>query len=247
MYKMVWDQVGSRKYEIGVDRGVLYADTPDGFTNGVPWNGLISVDTDSGDSDMTPLYSGDVLIDFVSSYDELSGTIGAYTYPEEFEPCLGSVEVLSGIFLHQQDKTRFGLSYRSMIGNDVNGELGYKLHLIYNCELSNNSRSRSTVNDSLELEELNFDFKAIPEVSDEYEPYSEIVIDSTKFSSEFMEQLEDILYGTEETEARLPDLDELVELFTVIDTSIPSEYEGYPYLYLYPSQNIYPQTRPQEG
>lgn len=240
MNRIVWDQVGSRKYEVGVDRGVLYEDTPDGFTNGVAWNGLVSVDTDSGDSDITPLYSGDVLIDYVSSYDEVSGTITAYTYPDEFEPCIGSMEVISGIFLQQQDKTRFGLCYRSGIGNDVNEEAGYRLHLIYNCELSNNSRSRSTINDSLELEELEFEFKTIPAVSDEYDPYSEIVIDSTKFSSEFMEQLEDILYGTDEEPPRLPDLDELIELFEVIDTSIPPEYEGYPYTFLFPAEDLYP-------
>ena len=240
MNSIVWDQVGSRKYEVGVDRGVLYEYTPDGFTNGVAWNGLVSVDTDSGDSDVTPLYSGDVLIDLVSSYDEVSGTITAYTYPDEFEPCVGSMEIISGIFLQQQDKTRFGLCYRSGIGNDINEEAGYRLHLIYNCELSNNSRSRSTINDSLELEELEFEFKTIPAVSDEYDPYSEIVIDSTKFSSEFMEQLEAILYGTDEEPPRLPDLDELIELFEVIDTSIPPEYEGYPYTFLFPSEDVYP-------
>lgn len=240
MNRIVWDQVGSRKYEVGVDRGVLYEDTPDGFTNGVAWNGLVSVDTDSGDSDITPLYSGDVLIDYVSSYDEVSGTITAYTYPDEFEPCIGSMEVISGIFLQQQDKTRFGLCYRSGMGDDIKEEAGYRLHLIYNCELSNNSRSRSTINDSLELEELAFEFKTIPVVSDEYDPYSEIVIDSTKFSSEFMEQLEDILYGTNEEPPRLPDLDELIELFEVIDTSIPPEYEGYPYMFLLPAEDLYP-------
>lgn len=240
MNRIVWDQVGSRKYEVGVDRGVLYEYTPDGFTNGVAWNGLVSVDTDSGDSDVTPLYSGDVLIDLVSSYDEVSGTITAYTYPDEFEPCIGSMEIISGIFLQQQDKARFGLCYRSGIGNDVNEEAGYRLHLIYNCELSNNSRSRSTINDSLELEELEFEFKTIPAVSDEYDPYSEIIIDSTKFSSEFMEQLEDILYGTDEEPPRLPDLDELIELFEVIDTSIPPEYEGYPYTFLFPAEDLYP-------
>lgn len=240
MNRIVWDQVGSRKYEVGVDRGVLYEYTPDGFTNGVAWNGLVSVDTDSGDSDVTPLYSGDVLIDLVSSYDEVSGTITAYTYPDEFEPCVGSMEIISGIFLQQQDKTRFGLCYRSGIGNDINEEAGYRLHLIYNCELSNNSRSRSTINDSLELEELEFEFKTIPAVSDAYDPYSEIIIDSTKFSSEFMEQLEDILYGTDEEPPRLPDLDELIELFEVIDTSIPPEYEGYPYTFLFPSEELYP-------
>lgn len=240
MNRIVWDQVGSRKYEVGVDRGVLYEYTPDGFTNGVAWNGLVSVDTDSGDSDVTPLYSGDVLIDLVSSYDEVSGTITAYTYPDEFEPCVGSMEIISGIFLQQQDKTRFGLCYRSGIGNDINEEAGYRLHLIYNCELSNNSRSRSTINDSLELEELEFEFKTIPAVSDAYDPYSEIIIDSTKFSSEFMEQLEDILYGTDEDPPRLPDLDELIELFEVIDTSIPPEYEGYPYTFLFPAEDLYP-------
>lgn len=239
MSRITWDQVGSRKYEMGVDRGVLYEDTPDGFANGVPWNGLVSVDTDSSDSGITPLYSGDVVIDLVSSYDEVSGTITAYTYPDEFEPCLGSVEVISGIFLQQQDKSRFGLCYRSGIGNDIRNEAGYKLHLIYNCELSSNSRSRSTINDSLELDELAFDFDTIPTITGDYAPYSEIIIDSTKFNSEFMAQLEDILYGTEEDPPRLPSFEELYDLFYVEEPP-PADWEGYPHDRVYPSPDMYP-------
>ena len=202
MSRIVWDQIGSRKYEVGVDRGVLYQDTADGFTNGVPWNGLTSIDTDSAGGDVTPLYSGDALVDLVSSYDELEGTINAYTYPDEFDECIGSKEVVPGIFVQQQGTSRFGLSYRSLIGNDVSNEnYGYKIHLIYNCELTKVSWSKSTINDSAELEELGFDFKTIPVISDDYDPYSELIIDSTKFSAEFMEDLEEILYGSEEASA----------------------------------------------
>ena len=240
MPKIVWDAAGEKKYEVGVDRGVLYQEVAGTFVSGVAWNGLIEVEGESEGEDATPLYTGDVKADNLAGYDEYSGTITAYTYPDEFESCIGSTQAVPGIFAQQQRKTRFGLCYRTLIGNDSQGqEHGYKLHLIYNAEITGNSITRNTINDSTEAVEFAWDFSTIPMVVDDYNPYSEIIIDSTKFNSEFMTELENILYGTEEEAPRLPELEELIELFYV-EEPIPPEWIGYPYERLYPSNDLYP-------
>ena len=250
MSRIEWDQVGSRTYEAGVNHGVLYTDYSGTFTNGVAWNGLTGIDCEDDDRESTPLYSGDIKAGLLFDSGGCSGTINAYTYPEEFESCIGSEEVLPGLYMQQQNHPAFGLSYRTNVGNDTAGlEHAYRLHLIYGAVVTSNSISRSTINDSAEALEFSWDFEAMPQEAGDYSPFSELIFDSRKFNSDFMDQLCDILYGTDETPARLPSISELVELFTVIDTSIPPEYEGYPYEYLYPSQDTYPQSTAstQEG
>lgn len=190
------------------------------------------------------LYSGDIKLLSLYAYGDYSGTVSAYTYPDEFEACLGSIEPVIGIRLYQQSKSTFGVSYRSQKGNDTDGpEYGYLLHLIYGCEISEKSISRATVNDSSEAVEFSWDFDCMPQIPEDtaYAPFSELVIDSTKFNSEFMDQLEDILYGTEDTPARMPTLEELIELFYVEEPP-PADWEGYPHDRVYPSDEIYPRS-----
>lgn len=249
MSKLVWDQVGTRKYEVGVDHGVLYQEDNGEFINGVPWNGLVDVTTDNGDTNAADLFSGDVKIDIAIGNDTVSGTISAYTYPDEFEVCTGSVAAGPGFYVQQQGRNRFGLSYRTLIGNDVKGqEYGYKIHLLYNLAVISESHAHSTVSDSMDDIELNWDFDALPMITDDedYDPYSELVFDSTKFSPEFMESLETILYGTETEAPRMPDLDELLDLYTE-DEPMPIEWTGFPNELLYPSTTLYPMAVVTKG
>lgn len=248
MAKLEWDQVGTKRYEMGVGHGVLYVKDGDEYLPGVPWNGLTGIDCDDDDRDITPLYSGNVKAAFAIDSGGCSGSISAYTYPDEFERCIGSERILPGLFLQQQGHTPFGLSYRSFVGDDVRGqESAFKIHLLYGITVTKVSTSRTTLSDSPEALEFSWDFETTPQAADGYEYYSELVFDSRDFDDEFMKQLCDILYGTEDTEPRFPSLDEIIGLFTVVDRSTPPEYEGYPYEHLYPSQDIYPKTRPQEG
>lgn len=243
MGKLVWDQVGARKYEVGVDHGVLYQEDNGEFTNGVPWNGLVNVVTDNGGTNATDLFSGDVKIDIALGNDDVSGTIAAYTYPDEFEACIGSVSVVPGFYVQQQGRNRFGLSYRTLIGNDVKGqEYGYKIHLLYNLTVISESHTHNTVNDSMDDIELDWDFDTLPMLTDDedFTPYSELIFDSTKFSAEFMESLESILYGTETEEPRMPDLDELLDLY-IEEESMPIDWTGIPNELLYPATTLYPQ------
>lgn len=239
MSKIEWDQTGMKTYESGVDHGVLYTDYAGSFESGVPWNGLTSIDCEDDDREATALYSGDVKADFLIDAGGCSGTINAFTYPEEFEACIGSEEVLPGIFIQQQSHPKFGMSYRTFVGNDTDGqEHAYKLHLIYGAVITSNSTSRSTVNDSPEALEFSWEFETTPQENADY-TFSELIFDSRKFTSESLAQLETILYGSDDADARLPTLDELIDLFAV-EEPIPAEWDGYPHDRMYPSTTSYP-------
>lgn len=245
--RIVWDDINSRTYQAGVDRGVLYKYSGGDFVDGVAWNGLTSVNYKSGRSNVTPLYSGDdVKTDFAYGYDEGSGTIKAYTYPEEFDEILGDVAFVPGIYGRQQDRLHFGLCYRTLIGDTVNGmEAGYKLHLLYNLYVTDLDDTWNTVNDSPSAYEFSFPFSSVPidVYYDGHDPLSEIVVDSRKISKEFLSELESILYGSDTEPPRMPDPDELIERYYVYG-EIPESYEGYPYEILLPKINLYPQALP---
>jgi hypothetical protein len=120
-------------------------------------------------------------------------------------------------------------------------EYGYRIHLIYGAEISATSYSRGTINDSIDDIEMSWDYDAIPVIpeDEDYDPYSEIIIDSTLFSKESMAALEAILYGTDTEDPRMPDLEELLDLFSE-EEPIPEDWTGFPHDLLYPSETIYP-------
>ena len=249
MSRIVWDAPGERRYEIGVDRGVFYSQVGGIYTNGVAWNGLTGVDDENGGRDATPLYSGDIKVGSEYTPEEYSGSIRCYTYPDEFEEYLGEAEVIPGVYARQQGRELFGLCYRSLIGNDTEGtDHGYKVHLVYNMRVTDFSRSYATINDSNEVQETQISFESFPqEVSDEeLDPMCEIVIDSRLVDGEVLKSLEDILYGTEDTVARLPFPDEIIEMTTVRE-EMPEEWDSYPNVLAYPSDELSPHENEVEG
>lgn len=241
MSRIVWDALGERRYELGVDRGVFYAFEGGEYTNGVAWNGLTGVDDESGGREGTPLYSGGNKVGSEYTQEEYSGKIRCYYYPDEFEEYLGEDTIAPGIYARQQSRELFGFCYRSLVGNDTEGtDHGYKLHLIYNMVVTNLSRSYSSINNSNDLNELEISFDSFPEDvdSDEYDPMSEIVLDSRFINSESLQTLESILYG-DESPARLPFPDEIIELFEVPDP-LPPEWILFPTSLLHPFRNVFP-------
>ena len=133
MSKLTWDETGKRLYETGTKMGVLYIQNEDGsYPEGVPWNGLMSVTESPSGAEASALYADDSKYLELYSNEEFGFTIGAYTYPDEFAACDGSAELAKGVQLGQQPRKAFGLSYRTIIGNDTKGsDYGYKLHLVY--------------------------------------------------------------------------------------------------------------------
>jgi len=215
MSKLVWDKTGERFYETGVNQGVLYLRGEDGtYSNGVAWNGLISVTESPSGAEPTPIYADNIKYLNLLSAEEFGATIEAYTYPDEFAQCDGSAEIATGVMIGQQNRKVFGLSYKTALGNDVDGtDYGYKLHLIYGALAAPSEKGYSTINDSPEAITFSWEITTTPVSVTGFKPTASITIDSTKVDSTKLEALEDILYGTANADPYLPLPDEIATLF----------------------------------
>jgi hypothetical protein len=212
-FNLKWDEAGKKFYETGVDRGVVYPQSAGAYPEGYAWDGLIGVSESPSGAEPTALYANNKKYQDLMSAEEFGGTINAYTYPEEFAECDGSKEIAPGVFISQQTRKAFGMAYRTLIGNDTDGtDHGYKIHLVYNAKASPSEREHNTVNDSPEAAELSWEFSTTPVDVKDAKPTSHIVIDSTKVDKDKLSALEDILYGSGETKARLPLPEELITL-----------------------------------
>lgn len=215
MSKLVWDATSERFYETGVKQGVLYVQDKAGkYPKGVAWNGLTSVTESPSGAESNPIYADDIKYVDLRSAEEFGATIEAYTYPDEFGICDGSAEIAKGVVIGQQNRKAFGLSYKTVLGNDTDfNEYGYKLHLVYNATASPSEKAYQTINDSPEAITFSWELTTTPISVTGFKPTAVLTIDSTKVDSEKLKALEDILYGTEEAEARLPLPDEIAALF----------------------------------
>lgn len=218
MSKLVWDTTGERYYETGVNQGVLYPQETGGtYPTGVAWNGLTAVTESPSGAEPTPLYADNIKYLNLMSAEEFGATIEAYTYPDEFAQCDGSAEIATGVMIGQQNRKVFGLSYKTALGNDIDGnDYGYKLHLIYGALAAPSDKGYSTINDSPEAITFSWEVTTTPVSVTGFKPTASITIDSTKADKTKLTALEAILYGSEESEARLPLPDEVA---TLMETS----------------------------
>ena len=214
--RLKWDKTGERLYETGVRNAVLYPidTTTNTYPLGVPWNGITAITESPSGAESNKIYADDIKYLDLRSVEEFGCTIEAYTYPSEFYACDGSAEIASGVVIGQQTRKMFGLSYRTVLGNDTeNNDYGYKLHLVYNCTAAPSEKGYSTINDSPEAITFSWECTTNPVEITGKKPAACITIDSTKVDSGKLAALEDILYGTVSTEARLPLPDEIIDLF----------------------------------
>lgn len=218
MPKLVWDKTGERYYETGVKQGVLYPiDNKGTYPKGVAWNGLTNVTESPSGAEATALYADDIKYLNLISTEEFGGTIEAYTYPDEFAECDGSASLATGVYIGQQPRKTFGFSYRTTLGNDVdNNNYGYKLHLVYGALASPSEKAYASINDSPEAITFSWEFSTTPVNVTGFKPTACITIDSTKVDAEKLTALEKILYGDDETEARLPLPDEVAQVMTTV-------------------------------
>lgn len=216
MPKLKFDEVGERFYETGTRKGVLYDynETSKEYDAGYAWNGLTSVSENPSGAEASKLYADDIHYLTMISAEEYGMTIEAYSSPEEFDKCDGTAEIATGVFMGQQNRKMFGFSWQTRIGNDTSGnEYGYKIHLVYGCKASPSQKQYQTINDSPEAMTLSWEVTTTPVDVEDYKPTATITIDSTKVDADKLADLEDILYGTENTTARLPLPDEIMSLF----------------------------------
>ena len=214
MAKLVWDQAGQKFFETGVSNGVLYvSDGQGGYLKGVAWNGLTSVAENPSGAESNPVYADNIKYLNIISAEEFGATIEAYTYPDEFMECDGSAQVVAGVNIGQQARKSFGISYRTRIGNDVAGDnLGYKIHVIYNCQAAPSGKTYSTVNESPEAITFSWEVTTTPVPVEGFRPTATVVFDSTKLDADKMSAVENALYGTVNEESKLPSIEELLAL-----------------------------------
>lgn len=212
MTRLTWGASGERFYETGLDRGVLY---PEGDTPGVPWNGLSSVTKKASGGESQGYYLDGIKYRNISAFEEFEATMEAFTRPAEFAPCEGVVPVATGLFVTHQPKQTFGLSYRSLIGNDIEDtDLGYKIHLVYGAIATAGDRSNSTINSDLEINTLTWDIATLAPQLANRKPTAHLIVDSRTTDPTLLIELEDILYGSLTLIPSLPTPTEMVTLFS---------------------------------
>lgn len=228
MAALVWDKVGERLVETGIDKAVLFIQKADGtYDKGIAWNGWTGFDENPEGGDPNDLWADNIKYCSLTGTEKFKGTIKAYMYPDEFEECDGSKEIAPGVFAGQQNRKVFGLCYRSLIASDTEGmDKGYKIHLVYGCKASPSGKSRSTVNDSPDGIEFSWEVDSTPAPFTTKvggvlpKPTSTIVIDSTKITSEKLTAIENLIYGTDGkdgvggTESTLPNPDKVIEVLS---------------------------------
>lgn len=210
MTALEWGAVGQRFFETGTDRGVLYPKTGEG----VSWNGLLSVSEEPSGGEAKPYYFDGFKYLNLATAEEFVATIEAFSAPPEFGVCDGTAAIHNGLFITQQRRESFGFSYRTKIGNDLDGaDHGYKLHLVYNALSSPSQRSNTSIGDSLEPMTLSWGITTAPPPISGFRPSAHFIIDSLKTEEEVLVQIEDMLYGTSESAPRLPNIDEIISLY----------------------------------
>lgn len=225
MARLAWNQASERFYETGVDRGVLYPK----YAPGVAWSGLVSVDEAVSGGETSAYYlDGSKYLQVVASED-FQATLTAYSAPREFSEFDGTKTLAAGLFATQQPRKQFDFSYRTLIGNDVDGiDHGYKIHLVYNALASPGARTNRTVGDQPELNQLSWTIDTVPPLGEGYRPTAHLVVDSRDLPIQLLTALEDILYGTDTEYARFPSPQELVELLNTKPPVIATNYAEEP-------------------
>lgn len=214
MTALTWDGSGERLYETGIDRGVLYLS--DG--SGVPWNGLTSFE-DKSTGSTTPLYFDGLVYNYITVLSDFTASLKAYTYPDEFLEFEGVQDANNGFFVSGQMPKFFGLSYRSLIGSDLDPAFGYKIHILSNIIAVPSSKGYITNAKSIKALEFEWELSAVPSLIPGYRPSPHLIFDTTKSTPEFVAALETLLYGSDTTEPKLPSFQELLKF---ADSSVPT-------------------------
>lgn len=211
MAKLVWGAAGERRYETGVDRGVLYLDS-----GAYPWNGLTAVKETPSGGEATPFYIDGFKYLNLASAEEFEATLEAFSSPLAFDACDGTSSIRNGLYVTQQPRLPFDFSYRSLIGNDVDGQdHGYKLHIVYGALAAPSEQSNETISDKPTPNVFSWKITTLPPKTSghNYRPTAHFVVDSTQAPAALLSSLEDMMYGTDLSIPRIPSAQELLDLF----------------------------------
>jgi hypothetical protein len=226
MSKITWDDTGTRRYETGVSNGVLYLQDGSGaYSTGVGWNGLTKVTEKPTGASASPQYADNIKYLNLLSAEQFECTVEAFTYPDEFGQCDGTASPEAGVFIGQQTRKTFGLSYKTLVGDDVNAtDAGFKLHLVYGCLAAPSEKDYETVNDSPTAISFSWDVTTTPVNVTGFKPTATLEFDSTKVDAGALATLMDFLYGTTGTDPSLPMPDAVLAIFSgTVTVATPTE------------------------
>lgn len=218
MSKLVWDKVGERLYETGIDHGVLSLLSNNGtYQSPIPWNGLTAVSESSSGAEATGYYADNIKYLNLLSAEEFGATIEAYAFPEDFNKCIGRLSLANGVYVSGQKRCHFGLSYRTIVGNDTeSNDYSYKLHLIFNCLASTSEESHNTVNDSPEPMTYSWEITANTVSIKNHKASAVLTIDAKKFYKfgmlNALNEIENRLYGTDASKPSFPSAADVLEI-----------------------------------
>lgn len=221
MSKLQWDKTGERYYETGVDRVVIYA-----LGSAEAWSGVTAINESPSGAEPTKIYADNMVYGVIMSPEEDSITIEAFQYPELFNRAIGRRRLAQGAYILQQDRVPFALCWRSIIGNDLNNDAGYKLHIVPILYASSSEDSSTTINDSPEQKSYSWSATAMPYKVGDSINTSSFVLDSRKFDKSgrwnALLAVEDMLYGTDKTDATMPTPAKILELMASAETLMDS-------------------------
>ena len=212
--KLKWDEVGTRYYEIGVDRGVLYPMNNSGeYEKGVAWSGLTAVNESPSGAEPTNIYADNIKYLALLSTEEFAATIEALMYPDEFAECDGSKQIAPGVYIGQQARKHFGFSYRSKIGNDTMGnKFSETLHIVYNATAKPSEKQRSTINETPDAPSMSWETSTTPVDVTDADPTAHLKIVKHEVSEAAWTAITEALWGTNSTDSRILTPDEVVAI-----------------------------------
>ena len=189
--RVVW--ADAHLYSLGVSNGVLYPEN----SPGVPWNGLVSV-SETGDAAPTALYFDGRKYQDQFALSTFAGTLSAFTYPDEFEPCIGLENGVTA-----QPRQTFGFTYRDT----------REIHIVYNAAVSPSNDQYQSTGGAITPVTFAWNFSTAPVDIPYGRPTSHLVIATDFADADSLAALEDILYGNDSNDPALPDPGTVYELF----------------------------------
>lgn len=209
MPRLDWGVPRTRTIETGVDRGVLYIE---GSTSGVAWSGLTKIERSLPEASLESVYHEGYLANLRRTLSPVTFRIDTISTPTEFQACLGRAELAPGFFIDNQPLKSFGFTYRTRIANDLVGtEHGYKIHIVFQAYASEQPIIRQTVSSNPSVTSRTYNIQTIPIVEEGFKPMSYISINSMHVNPGNLNDLENILYGTDSTEPTLPTFQQIID------------------------------------
>ena len=236
--KLTWDNIGERFYKAGLDRGVIYLMRNDSYESGIAWSGLTGIDDNSAGREKMALYTSDFKRALLFTPYEHAGTIKCFTYPLAFEECIGNAQLTTGLLSKGSDGIPFGFTYRTKIGNDLNKDAGYEIHIVYRAYITEAKDSTETLGRDVKANEFSFSYESVCEDFSLGDPVSHLVINSMHVSSDKLSALEKALYGSNDSNPYLPLPDEIYSM--LYDRGDAPEEQYYPSDSRYPANGVYP-------